>query len=259
MLYFFDQLFVQTAMSKKYLEEIGLGSKCTFSNDTRFDRVLHIANQFKPISSIEKFIGTHKAIIAGSTWPEDEKIIQQSLSVINSLKLKLIIAPHEINEKKLSLLLQKFPGSILYSQLTVANQPSANADSNTVNNEDSNCLIIDNYGMLSRLYKYAYISYVGGGHTKNGVHNVLEAAVYGKPVLFGPYYEKYNEAIGLVEAEGGFSFKNETSFNQLLEQFTKNENDYTKSCAAAAAYVNSNKGATEKVMGYIQENRLLTN
>ncbi|MDZ4810609.1 MAG: glycosyltransferase N-terminal domain-containing protein [Bacteroidota bacterium] len=252
----FDQLFVQTTESKRLVDEIGLADICSVSGDTRFDRVIEIAAAAESIPLIEKFIGNSKVIIAGSTWPEDEEVLQKAFSTNNHPSLKLIIAPHEINEKHLTDIESLFPNSIRYSQLITHYSP-------TDINQDTTCLIIDNIGMLSRLYKYAYITYVGGGLKTMGVHNVLEAAVYSKPVLFGPFYHKYTEAIGLVQAGGGLPFndpkKNGVIAGELIEALLINEEEYNYRCNAAGDFVQSNKGATQKIIQFIQEKRLLTN
>ena len=248
----FDQLFVQTNESKRLVDEIGLADICSVSGDTRFDRVIEIAAAAASVPVIEKFIGNSKAIIAGSTWPEDEEVLQKAFSTINDPSLKLIIAPHEINEKHLTDIESLFPNSIRYSQLQTSTFQS-----------QTNILIIDNIGMLSRLYKYAYITYVGGGVRTMGVHNVLEAAVYKRPVLFGPFYHKYTEAIGLVQSGGGLPFndpkKNGIMLGELIEALLINEEEYNYRCNAAGDFVQSNKGATQKIIQFIQEKRLLTN
>jgi 3-deoxy-D-manno-octulosonic-acid transferase len=119
-------------------------------------------------------------------------------------------------------------------------------------------LIIDNIGMLSRLYKYAFITYVGGGFTQDGVHNVLEAAVYGKPVVFGKNYKKYREAVDLVENHGAMSFSNPEELYQLFNALLNDEQGYREVCQASINFVRNNKGATEKILHHIVENRLLT-
>ncbi len=247
----FDHLFVQNAESKKLVDEIGLAQICSVSGDTRFDRVIEIALSATAIPEIEKFIGDSKVIIAGSTWPEDEEILQKAFLGISNPSLKFIIAPHEINEKHLSSIKELFPNSILFSELPTSHSPLPT------------CLVIDNIGMLSRLYKYAYIAYIGGGLRTMGVHNVLEAAVYNKPVLFGPFYHKYTEAIGLVQAGGGLPFndpkKNGVMLGELIEALLINEEEYNYRSAAAGNFVQSNKGATQKIIQFIQEKRLLTN
>jgi 3-deoxy-D-manno-octulosonic-acid transferase len=246
----FDHLFVQNDTSKKLIDEIGLADICTVSGDTRFDRVIEIANQWKPIPAIEQFIGNSKVIVAGSTWPEDEEVLQKTFAAIHHPSLKLIIAPHEISEKHLSDLEKLFPNSVRFSELATRHSPLAT------------CLIIDNIGMLSRLYKYGYIAYVGGGLRTMGVHNVPEAAVYFKPVLFGEYFRKYTEATGLVKAGGGLPFydekRNGIMLKELIEALLANKEEYDYRSKAAGEFVQTNKGATEKIIQYIQEKRLLT-
>lgn len=248
MLSFFTHLFVQNEASKKLLDTIGFGDNCTIASDTRFDRVIEIAEAAATIPEIETFIGNSKSIIAGSTWPDDETILQQTIKAINNPSLKLIIAPHETNKEHISQLLKLFPGALLHSDLT----------HETDSNKSSNVLIIDNIGMLSRLYKYAYITYVGGGFGK-GIHNTLEAAVYGKPVLFGPAYQKFNEAVELIQKGGAVSVSNSQECINVVQRLLQDEKEYLKSSNSAKEYVYSNKGATEKIVRYIQEKRLLTN
>jgi 3-deoxy-D-manno-octulosonic-acid transferase len=247
----FDHLFVQTPESKKLVDEIGLSTICSVSGDTRFDRVIEIASVAASIPAIEKFIGNSKVVMAGSTWPEDEEVLQKAFAAINDSSLKLIIAPHEINEKHLSSIKQLFPNSILFSELPPSHSPLPT------------CLIIDNIGMLSRLYQYAYITYIGGGLRTMGVHNVLEAAVYNKPVLFGSFYHKYTEAIGLVQSGGGLPFNDEKRngmmLRELIEALLINEEEYNYRSDAAGIFVQTNKGATQKIIQFIQEKRLLTN
>jgi 3-deoxy-D-manno-octulosonic-acid transferase len=138
-----------------------------------------------------------------------------------------------------------FPQAILFSQLSGGMK--------------GNVLIIDNIGMLSRLYRYAYVSYVGGGMTTNGVHNVLEAAVYGKPVVIGPYYEKYTEAVGLVNSGGAWVIKDENELRVCIQDLLANKSGlYDRSSGASKEFVWKNKGATDRIIQFIQENRLLT-
>lgn len=248
----FDHLFVQNQASKEVVDEMGLANNCTVSGDTRFDRVAEIAERAEPLPLIEAFTNNQRTIVAGSTWREDEAVLQKAMSIIDDAELKLIIAPHEIDEKHLAFIKGLFPAAILYSELK-ANPALSN----------SRILIIDNFGMLSRLYQYGYLAYVGGGLTTNGVHNVLEAAVYHKIVLFGPYYHDYSEAIGLVQTGGGISFMDEkrdgVMLAQLVEVLLKNKDDYAIRSKEAGEFVQSNRGATQKIMDFIQEKRLLTN
>jgi len=246
MLSCFTHIFVQSEESKKLLKTINV-INCTVSGDTRFDTVIEIAGHFEPIPLIEEFIGNKKCIVAGSTWKEDEEILQKAFDELLDHELKLIIAPHEIEEARLTGLKKLFPASLKFSEITT-----------DPNQKFNSVLIIDNIGMLSRLYKYAYVTYVGGGFTKDGVHNVLEAAVYEKPVVFGTNYKKYKEAIDLVENEGAKSFSAKDELYQILLTLLNDEDDYMQKCLASKNYVLQNRGATEKILRYIEEKRLLT-
>jgi len=162
--------------------------------------------------------------------------------------VKLILAPHEINEPHLKNITQLFQNPILYSSLISA----------TPDDAQHNVLMIDNVGMLSRLYNYATVTYVGGGFNKSGIHNTLEAAVFAKPVLFGPNYQKFREARELIASGAAFSYTTEAQLTQALEDLLGDEMVLQKSSEAAAAYLRSNGGATQKILSYIQEKRLLT-
>lgn len=247
----FDHLFVQNAQSAELMKGIGLENICSISGDTRFDRVAAIAGRFESIPLIDEFCGNKPVIVAGSTWPADEQVLVKAWSGLNNYPLKMIIAPHEITEKHIQELKSLFPDAICFSAAT------------KVQLTDKKILIIDNIGMLSRLYRYGWITYVGGGMVKNGVHNVLEAAVYDKVVLFGPYYQKYTEAVGLVQSGGAISFLDDNNDGQalrlIIENFYKDESDYRIRCEAAGTFVRSHLGATHKIIQYFQEKRLFTN
>jgi 3-deoxy-D-manno-octulosonic-acid transferase len=259
MLESFNHLFVQTRNSKQLLGTIGFTNNVTISGDTRFDRVVQIAEQFQPIDKIAHFCGDSPVVVAGSTWPEDEEEMDHYANT--HPEIKFIIAPHEINEDHLRDIEKLFKHTVRFSRLP-ANPESPRPVPRNRQLESSdpkpNVLIIDNIGMLSKLYKYATITYIGGGFGDDGVHNVLEAAVYGKPVVFGPVYDKYIEAVELEQQGGAFvintALELEKTFNELIEDTSA----WQKSCEAARNYVYNNKGATESIMKYIQENRLLT-
>ena len=251
MLKSFTHFFVQNNESKRLLATLGFNQNVIRNGDTRFDRVLEIAEHFTPVAGIEKFCGNSPVIVAGSTWEEDEIELLHFVNV--QQHIKFIIAPHEIDKINLKDVKNKFPNSIFYSDL-VAQESNSN-DQHSI----PNVLIIDNIGMLSRLYNYATVSYVGGGYGADGVHNVLEAAVYGKPVVFGPVYEKFDEATGLVQAGGGISVdggpvKLETILNTLLTD----EAERKRRGEAAKQFVYENAGASKKIIQFIQEKRLLT-
>lgn len=245
MLTYFTHFFVQNDESLLLLKTIGFNKNVTISGDTRFDRVIEIAEQSQRILAIEAFCSGFNVIVAGSTWPEDDKKLSQYANKKNNVKC--IIAPHNIDKQRLHECMQLYKNAVLFSAMASAEVSS-----------DINTIIIDNVGMLSSLYKYATVSYVGGGFGKGGVHNVLEAAVYGKPVIVGPVYKKYAEAKELVEKEGGISIKNHLELEAKFDEFLKKDQNYTNACKAALNYVYSKQGATKKIFQFIQEKRLLT-
>jgi 3-deoxy-D-manno-octulosonic-acid transferase len=251
----FSYMFVQNQESKKLLGTIGFSGNVAVSGDTRFDRVIEIAASAASIPAIEKFIDGCPVIVAGSTWEEDEEELDHFANT--HPEIKFIIAPHEIDEDHLKDIEKLFHRSVRYSKLVdeiIATVPIPNSQS-----QIPNVLIIDNIGMLARLYKYATIAYVGGGFGNDGVHNVLEAAVYRKPVVFGPVYEKFAEAVELADAGAAFDIENALELEEMLLILLKNDREYEAACRAAGDYVYANTGATQKILGYIQENRLLTN
>ena len=252
MLESFNHLFVQTENSKRLLNTIGFSNNVTIGGDTRFDRVVQIAEQFEPIPTIEQFCGNSPVIVAGSTWPEDEEELDHYANT--HPEVKFIIAPHEINEAHLQEVEKLFKHTIRYSQYKAGHTET------TTNNKQqtANTLIIDNIGMLSKLYKYATITYVGGGFGDDGVHNVLEAAVYGRPVVFGPVYDKYIEAVELVQEGGGLVINTALEAEQTFNMLLADTSAYALTCEAARNYVYNNKGATDSIIQFIQENRLLT-
>ena len=243
----FDQLFLQDEDSIALLNSIHLNGNIIRTGDTRFDRVITIAEKKEPVEYINHFIGNHPVLVAGSTWEEDE--IELLHFVKANPQIKFIIAPHEILEGNLVDVKKEFKNSIFYSSLT---------DEMKLQDE-INVLIIDNIGMLSKLYQYADVTYVGGGFGNEGVHNVLEAAVYGKPVVIGPVYEKYTEARGLVESGGAISVNGPLELESTLNLLFNNKEVLNKISVAAKEFVYKNKGATKKIIDHIQRNRLLIN
>lgn len=241
MLFLFRQIFVQDENSLQLLKAIQV-NHCSIAGDTRFDRVKKIQEHFTDIDLIKDFAKDDKVIVAGSTWPDDEKILSQ---YAKNSSAKFIIAPHEINETHLKQIENLFPNSICYSSFQNFNQ-------------QFQTLIIDNMGMLSRLYRYADITYIGGGFNKSGIHNTLEAAVYGKPIFFGPYYKKFKEARDLIEVGGAFSFSNEEEFQIKMDHLFNDPQQLLQAGNISKKYVEQNTGATKKIIQFIQEKRLLT-
>jgi len=244
----FSHFFVQNISSKNLLRKLIVEEKISVSGDTRCDRVINIAENFIEVPGIASFCGTNKVVVAGSTWEEDEA--EWTHFVKTHPEIKFIIAPHEIDDENLVDVKKEFPGSIFYSEW-MKKQVSGN--------EISNCMIIDNIGILSRLYKYATITYVGGGFGYNGLHNILEAAVYGKPVIFGPEYEKNFEAEELIDRSGAISIENALELEKVVNGLFDKEAEIASRGIASKNYVYNNAGASQKVIDYIQKNRLLIN
>lgn len=235
-IYFFNHIFVQDQGSKYLLSKIDY-CDVTVSGDTRFDRVHSISLQLPQNAMVELFKMKKNILIAGSTWPEDETLL---VAFINQCKYdwKFIIAPHEINKSHIDKLIQACKRkTILYSQV------------NDRYLSDYDVLIIDNIGMLSSLYRYGNIAYVGGGFGK-GIHNILEAATFGMPVLFGPKYKKFNEACEMIQQKGAFSIHDMASLSKFLDFFICDEEQLKQASQIASNYVASHIGATKKIMEY---------
>lgn len=231
----FEHFFVQNQQTANLLNKIGY-KNVTISGDTRFDRVMTIANNAKSFTEIEKFCeGNQKIILAGSSWLADEKIIQQA---VKNLEIKLIIAPHVVGENHINEIQQLFPEAILYSEL-------AN------NDKKSNILIINCIGILSNLYQYCDIAYIGGGFGV-GIHNTLEAATFGKPICFGTNYHKFQEAIDLINLKAAYSISNQEELKQVLETLLNNEKIYNQSAEASKDYVKTKIGACKKIIEHLK-------
>lgn len=237
-------IFVQDEESVQLLRSIGI-THCSIGGDTRFDRVSAIVRNFTELDLIRRFVEQAKVLVAGSTWPNDEQRIADFHKSYSG-DLKLIIAPHEINKGHIDHLYSLFPDAVAYSGLQTREPGTFKV------------LIIDNVGMLSRLYYYATVTYIGGGFNKSGIHNTLEAAVWGKPVLFGPNYQKFREARDLVASGAGFSITTSAELTQRATTLLQDAALLQQASLSARQYVEENKGATAKITGYIQENRLLT-
>lgn len=244
MLGFFDRIFVQNEESLKRLQSIGLNGIAECSGDTRFDRVSETAESNEEVSLIREFCGGRKVIVAGSTWEEDEDEILH-FTMANP-DVAFVIAPHVVDRENIREVSKRFPGSICYSALEEKTDFTK-----------TNVLIIDNIGMLSKLYRYADITYVGGGFGNDGIHNILEPAAYGKPVIIGPVYDRFFEAKELIEAGGCFSIENALELEKLLQRLLRDENTLGKASSASFEYVRKNRGATERILHHIVANRLL--
>lgn len=231
-LHHFNHFFVQNEASRRLLNSLGV-TQVSVTGDTRFDRVIDIRNQAKPLPLAAALTGDSRTIVAGSTWPPDEEILIPYFN--RHPELKLIIAPHEVNEERLRSIEQRLKRPALrYSQATP--ESSAQAD----------CLIIDGYGLLSSLYRYATLAYVGGGFGV-GIHNVPEAAVYGVPVFFGPNNQRFREARDLINEGGSFEVTSADDFQAQADRLLADERALAKSGQAAGDYIRRNSGATEAI------------
>ena len=231
----FEHFFVQNQQTSTLLNKIGY-KNITISGDTRFDRVMTIANNAKSFLDIEKFCqGDKKIILAGSSWLADEKIIEKA---INDLNIKLIIAPHIVEQSHINEIQELFPESILYSELAE-------------NKKESNILIINCIGILSNLYQYCDIAYIGGGFGV-GIHNTLEAATFGKPICFGPNYHKFQEAIDLIDLNAAYSINNEEELKAVLSSLLGDKEKYEESAKASKNYVQEKVGACKKIIEHLK-------
>ncbi|RZL17519.1 MAG: 3-deoxy-D-manno-octulosonic acid transferase [Pedobacter sp.] len=232
-LFMVTRFFVQNQESAQLLGSIGINDPI-ISGDTRFDRVYANAKNTTDLPFISSFCNGSKVFICGSTWPEDEQLIAELAK--EHPGWKFIIVPHEVDDQHIRSISKKFSNNILHSQLAL-NKESVSIQT----------LIIDNVGMLSSLYQYGQLAYIGGGFGK-GIHNTLEAAAFGLPVIFGPEYHKFQEAKDLLARGAAISITNQQDLNIAFNELKQN----AKASSAALNYVNEQKGATEIILDAIK-------
>ena len=230
LLHVFERIFVQDLASAELLREHGV-NRVLVAGDTRFDRVLEVRNQARELPVVKRFVAdASKVIVAGSTWPKDEKLLVRYL--IEREDVKLVLVPHEIDREHLHVIFKYFEGRYLrYSEATEEKLQGCKV------------LLVDTIGVLSSIYRYGDVAYVGGGFGV-GIHNTLEAAVYGMPVIFGPAWEKFREARGLIDAGGAIPVRNYSEFAKALDVAFATKAEMGK---RANDYVRSECGATEKI------------
>ncbi|AZQ61029.1 3-deoxy-D-manno-octulosonic acid transferase [Flammeovirga pectinis] len=235
----FDYFFTQDKNSFDLLSSININNKI-IAGDTRFDRVAQICASPKQIPIAQKFSEKATVLVVGSSWPRD--ISALSLVASNLPELKIIVAPHEISDKKIDFITSTFStrNSIRFSEATEQNIA------------DKNLLIIDNVGMLSSLYQFADFAYVGGAFGE-GLHNILEPATFGIPVVIGKEYSKFIEAVQLVEREGTFSIKDASSCLSIIKKLFDNTNFRNKTGNITKEFVRENLGSTDKILSYCKE------
>ena len=243
MLQLFTGILVQDVHSKNLIAPLLKDTHLHVSGDTRFDRVLDIATAKNSIDWLSK-LADGKIIVAGSTWEDDHKIIGSVSEKCDQLEqCNWIIVPHNVDVASIKSCRSYFKNSICLSKWL--------AKSNSM--EKPMVLIVDQIGLLSQLYQYAHIAYIGGGFTKDGIHNVLEAAVFGKPVVWGPNDSKYQEAIGLRKVHGGIQIKDASTLNGTIHKLLSNANFYNTTGDAALKYVQEHAGATQKTIDCIKQ------
>lgn len=236
-----SHFFVQNEESVELLKTINI-ENVTVAGDTRFDRVMEVVDQAVDLPIIANFVEGKDVLVAGSTWPQDTKLICSFHQ--KHKRWRIIIAPHDITGDSINDALAKFPEAKLYSQLKADESYAVHTDKKT------KVIIIDNVGMLSSLYRYGDVCYIGGGFGK-GIHNSLEAAAYGRGVIFGPKYQKFQEAKDLVKAVAAFPVKNEDDLNFVMQRLM-DEDLRINVNGIARDYVYSKAGATEKILAFLK-------
>ena len=233
--------FVQNKESKNLLLSHNI-TNCTLMGDSRFDRVNSLLNQNNEIKNIKEFIGDKICLVAGSTWKEDESIMINSINDNNDLAW--IIAPHQINKKQIKKFQDKLKcESIIHSNLNQNNVTTAKV------------LIIDSIGLLTRLYSYSDISYVGGGMGNSGLHNILEPAIFKNPILIGKNYLNFPEAKNLIAENGPVSVKDAKEFKRILNKLIENKRERIEMGKINFNYIKSNLGTTKNVISYLKERK----
>lgn len=232
--------FVQNENSKSLLSNVKV-FHAEVSGDTRFDRVLQLSSETIKLPVIDLFSEGEPLLIAGSTWPADEDILKTLLLQSKQL-FKLVIAPHVVSEDHIKQIQKKFSEfqPVLYSHQTINNI------------KNSRVLIIDNIGILSHLYRYGKVAYIGGGFGV-GIHNVLEAATYGLPVIFGPNYQRFQEAVELSRLGGGFPIHSSEEGIEAFNRLFGDKHFYSKTAAVSRNFVKRNAGATSSVLEKAKE------
>jgi 3-deoxy-D-manno-octulosonic-acid transferase len=236
----FNYFFVQNESSKNLIQSIGFNN-VKISGDTRFDRVVAILERNNSLDFIEQFKDNKTTIVIGSSWPKDENLLVNYINNASD-EIKFIIAPHNIKADQISNLKSQITkSSVLFSEKS------------NVDLSNFNVFIIDTIGILTKIYSYADIAYVGGGFGNPGVHNILEPATFGVPIVIGPNYSHFAEAIALVHQEGCISISNQNEMNNAFNLLINNEDERNEKGHICATFVQMNKGATDVILKNINE------
>jgi len=237
----FDYFFVQNESSKKLLQSIGYNN-VKVSGDTRFDRVVSILERDNSLDFIEQFKDNTTTIVIGSSWPKDESFLVNFINQ-TSADVKFIIAPHNIKAEQI----QELKNSIIKKTVLFSEKENENL-------ADFEVFIIDTIGILTKIYSYADIAYVGGGFVNKGLHNILEPATFGIPIVIGPYYSHFAEATALINLEGCISISNQNQLNDSFENLISNEDIRHEKGHICETFVQMNIGATEVILRHISNN-----
>jgi 3-deoxy-D-manno-octulosonic-acid transferase len=238
----FEHFFVQNSSSKELLLKLGK-TNVTVSGDTRFDRVFSILNQNNQLDFIDNFKNNNLTVVVGSSWPKDEMLLVNYINSSNNVKF--IIAPHNINKDQIADLKNQISKkTILFSSINFNDLDASKLAENDV-------LIIDTIGILTKIYSYADIAYVGGGFGNPGVHNILEPATFGVPIIIGPNYSHFAEATALVKMNGCISITNQEELNETFDKLIQNSDVRLEKGHICSTFVEMNKNATEIIMNYI--------
>ncbi len=230
-----DHFFVQNSISQALLNEVGI-DQVSIAGDTRFDRVAQVADKVEENLLVKEFKADQLLLLGGSTWPEDERLIMEVAK--EQTKLKIMIAPHLIDEPHIQQIEKQFKNSIRYSKATDEGLAKYQV------------LIIDNMGLLSSLYQYADLAMIGGGFGE-GIHNTLEAATFGMPIFIGPNYHKFQEAKDLIELEVIQLIRSEKDLLQRIHNYILKEDDRLKVGEISRSYIAQNRGATQEIYDYM--------
>ena len=241
----FSHIFVQNDTSLTLLQGQGIGH-CSIAGDTRFDRVHAIAQEARRFPEVEAFLARRpkgRVLMAGSSWEPDERNLKSYLDHAGE-GLTLILAPHVLGENHLSAIERLFGKERCTRHSQLAERQ-----------ESTQVLIIDNIGMLSSLYRYADVAYIGGGFGR-GIHNILEAVTFGKPVVFGPNYHKFQEARDIIACGGGWSYHHADELQTALDSLLGDTAAYEQASAACLRYMEKNLGATDKILSLVKVNNI---
>lgn len=232
----FDFIYVQDVASQKLLTKVGIHS--ILAGDTRYDNVLLTKKMPKPFPIIEEFIGSSSVLVVGSCWEEDIQVICPYING-KTIRLKILLAPHDVSENMIGYITSQLQVPyVRYSKLAATSVEEITK---------AGILIIDSIGILAHLYKYATVAYVGGAF-KQGLHNILEPAAFGKPVIFGPYYDGFPEATSMLTEGGGFSISTPNEFQEEMNRLLGNKAYLQSASERNKQFVEAKTGATEKIM-----------